>query len=82
MVRSSKPRQVYPAPNSFAEAAASWRRIREISARERVADPRSPAVMEAMWTSHPARFRSASVPAHVISMSSGWAITARTRAVI
>src|SRR2546422_786841 len=81
-VRSSNPRQVSPAPSNLAEAAASRRRVREIWARVRVAEPRSPAVIEAMWTSHPARFKSTSVPAHVISTSSGWAITARTRGFI
>src|SRR5713226_5884879 len=53
--------------------------MREMAARERVAVPRSPAVMVARWASHPARRSSTRVPAQVISMSSGWAMTARTR---
>ena len=52
--------------------------MREITARDFVLDPMSPAVIVAMCTCHPAVASSASVPAHVISMSSGWAITART----
>ena len=61
-----------------ADAAASRRLMREITARDFVLDPMSPGVIVAMWTRQPARASSANVPAHVISMSSGWAMTART----
>ena len=61
-----------------AEAAASSRRMRAIAARPCCIEPRSPAVIVARWTRQPARASRISVPAHVISMSSGWAITAST----
>lgn len=59
------------------EASCSWWRMAAISSRLCVGEPTLPLVATAMKTLCPALAYSASVPAHCISMSSGWAPMAR-----